>query len=267
MSCNKPLLLIAVFLFSANVAQAGQYYFPIIAAGFSNGAGTDQFWDTEILVTNPTSKNLNGFLTFYGPDGTALSVTLRFVPGTAPGSVSTDQFFQFAIPANGAWRAYTNEADILKTGWVELDTPDGEVSPVVVFSNNSRKSGLLSEGSVFPSYPATLQRLFSDYGPRSANIPQFTDTTVSDIGVAIANPTANSANITMRLLNSAGVKAQEIQITLPPFCSVSRFVHELFSGLTGFQGTLEIQSDIGVAALGLRFTGPIFTTIPVVTLQ
>ncbi len=259
-------LLALLWLFaSAQFAGAAQYYFPIIAAGFTPGS-TDQFYVTEFLVNNPNAQRVNGFLSFYGSDGMPLAVTLRLVPGGGTTSTQTDDFFEFAIPANGAWRAYTNESGSLKTGWVVLDTTEF-VSPVAVFSLNSRRSGLTSEASVFESIPATLQRIFGDVGQRSAFIPQFSDPAASDTGMAIANPNGDPANVTIRLLDSSGRAIQSARVTLQPFAFISKFLKEYFPNLLSFQGTVEMQSDQPVAALGLRFTGAVFTTIPVTVLQ
>ncbi len=261
----RALAALLWLLVSASFAGAAQYYFPIMAAGFTPGS-TDQFYVTEFLVNNPGTQRVNAYLSFYGSDGMPLTVTLRFVPGTGSTSTQTDNFFEFTIPGNGAWRAYTNETGTLKTGWVVLDT-DESVSPVTVFSLNSRRFGLTSEASVFESFPATLQRIFGDVGQRSAFIPQFSDPAASDTGMAIANPNGGPANVTIRLLDSSGRTIQSARVTLQPFAFISKFLKEYFPSLASFQGTVEVQSDQPVAALGLRFTGAVFTTIPVTVLQ
>ena len=70
-----------------------------------------------------------------------------------------DSLFTLSVPGNGTWRAYTNESNALKTGWVILDSTD-DLNPVAVFSLNSRTTGLLSEAAVFVSYPATQSSVF-----------------------------------------------------------------------------------------------------------
>src|SRR5438093_1752091 len=142
-----------------------------------------------------------------------------------------------------------------------LDTDDF-VNSMAIFSLNSRNLGLVSEAAVFDSDPATLQRIFADTGRRSAFITSLTDQTPSDTGIAIANANTQTAAVTVRLLDSAGQAAQTTTITLQPFASTSKFLKELFPGLSSFQGAVQMQSNVPVAALGLRFTGTIFTTFP-----
>ena len=76
-----------------------------------------------------------------------------------------------------------------------------------------------------------------------------------------------TAAVTVRLLDSAGQAAQTATITLQPFASTSKFLKELFPGLSSFQGAVQMQSNVPVAALGLRFTGTIFTTFPAAVLH
>ncbi len=141
------------------------------------------------------------------------------------------------------------------------------MDPVAIFSLNSRRSGLISEAAVFASDPAKVQRIFADVGRRSAYITTLTDSTASDTGIAIANTGAGPAALTIRLLDSAGRATQSTRATLAPLASTAKFLKELFPGLSSFQGVVELQSNVPVASLGLRFTGLVFTTLPVATVQ
>ena len=247
---------------SADFAGAAQYYFPIVAAGFTPGS-SDQFYVTEFVINNPSARRIDGQLSFFALDGSSMSVGLRVVPGS---TTSTESFFELSVPANGTWRAYTNETAALRTGWVILDTTE-DVNSIAVFSLNSRRSGLISEASVFPAFTGMIQRLLGDTGQRSASIALLTDQTISDTGIAIANGNSQAASVTIRLLDSSGRTTQSSRITLQPFSSTSKFLREFFAGLTSFQGTVEIQSYLPIAALGLRFTGAVFTTLPVSVIQ
>jgi hypothetical protein len=109
--------------------------------------------------------------------------------------------------------------------------------------------------------------MFGDSSRRSSQIPQLLDQTASNTGIAIANTNGQPASVTLRLLDSSGQGMQSTKVTLQPLASTSKFLTELFPALTTFQGTLEIQSDLPVTALGLRITGPIMTTLPVTILQ
>src|SRR2546421_12253206 len=100
MIARSLFLALCIVVFS-NSAVAAQYYFPIIATGFTS-AGSDQFYVTELIVNNPGNVKIDGFLTFYAADGTPLDVTLRFVPGTGGTPTSTEDLLQFTVPAQGA---------------------------------------------------------------------------------------------------------------------------------------------------------------------
>ena len=249
----------------SDFARAVDYYFPVMAAGFTS-AGSDTFYVTEFVINNPNRQRVTGFLSFYSPDGVPMDVGLRFVDGTGSSTTGTDSLFQVSIPAGGTFRAYTTETGVLKTGWVLLDS-DNFVNPLTVFSLNSRSTGLISEAAVLDSSPGRLQRLFADTLRRSSYISSLADTASSDTGIAIVNTSPQRAAVTIRLVDSTGRTTQTASITLTPLASTSRFLKEFFPALPAFQGAVELQSDVPVTSLGLRFTGAVFTTIPVAVVE
>lgn len=181
---------------------------------------------------------------------------LRIAQGSGSNSTTdSGSFFTATIEANGTFRAYTKAAGALKTGWAVVDADDF-VNTIAIFSLNSRSSGLISEATVFDAFSATRQRIFGDTYPKSTFITQFTNQTVSDTGIAIANTETRTARET-----------RSTRITLASLAATAKFLRELFSGLSSFQGTVELQSDVPVAVLGLRYTGAVFTTVPVSVLQ
>jgi hypothetical protein len=90
-----------------------------------------------------------------------------------------------------------------------------------------------------------------------------------DTGVAIVNPNAATARVVLTLNNEQGITIASRTITVAPRQQISRFVIELFFGtpelLSPFSGLLFITSDFPVGVLGLAFTGPSFTSLPVAT--
>jgi hypothetical protein len=86
------------------------------------------------------------------------------------------------------------------------------------------------------------------------------------IGVAIANPGADNA-VTMTLHDEDGsVVGSPVVVAVPSHQQVSKFLNELFgSGTigTGFRGSVRMQSANAFAAIGLHFSGPLFSTLPV----
>jgi hypothetical protein len=218
------------------------------------------------VINNPNSQRVTGSLSFFSTQGAPMQVGIRLPDGSGSSTTDTDNLFDISIPANGTWRAYTTDAGALKTGWVILEM-DNFVDSVAIFSLNSRNSGLISEAAVFASDTTTVQRIFADTGRRSAYITTLTDPTTSDTGIAIANSSPQPANLTIRLLDSAGRATQSTRVTLAPLTSTAKFLKELFPGLSSFQGAVEVQSNVPVASLGLRFTGLVFTTLPVAIVQ
>src|SRR5207244_12147214 len=95
--------------------------------------------------------------------------------------------FQMTLPANGAWRGYIVETEALKTGWAIINSDDA-VSPVAIFSLNSRATGLVSEAAVFESPAAAVQHLFADTTARRSIVTQLPpQTPASDTGLPTTN--------------------------------------------------------------------------------
>jgi hypothetical protein len=88
-----------------------------------------------------------------------------------------------------------------------------------------------------------------------------------NVGVAVANPADNAASLTMMLRGSSGLAAgNAVVLTLPAHQQFTKFVSEIFpgSGAEGLVGSLRIQSSSPVSVLGLRFSGVLISTLPVV---
>jgi len=120
-------------------------------------------------------------------------------------------------------------------------------------------NGILFRSSVLPSPMVTLTSVFTRTDPSSA----------IDTGLAIVNPNANTVTIVLRLNNDQGITIATRTIFVGGLQQISRFVTELFFGtpelLKPFSGLLFISSDFPVGVLGLTFTGPSFTALPVAT--
>jgi hypothetical protein len=86
------------------------------------------------------------------------------------------------------------------------------------------------------------------------------------VGVAIVNPGNNTNNVTLTLRDTNGtIAGSPIAVSLQPYQQLARLVHDLFpSDATGteFHGSLRLQSSTPFAALGLRFSGGDFSTLP-----
>jgi len=82
-------------------------------------------------------------------------------------------------------------------------------------------------------------------------------------GVAIANPGASSASITLDLVGRDGQIVASTTQTLSAGQHVARFTTELFGPLAAMAGRLQISSSTPVAAMALRFDSKLekFTTM------
>jgi hypothetical protein len=87
------------------------------------------------------------------------------------------------------------------------------------------------------------------------------------IGVALANPGSSDNAITMTLHDEDGsVVGSPVTVPVPARQQVAKFLHELFGADaigSGFRGSVRMQSATAFAAIGLRFSGTVFSTLPV----
>jgi len=91
----------------------------------------------------------------------------------------------------------------------------------------------------------------------------------TNTGVAIANPSTESASLILTLINETGAEVSRIESTLPAGAQLSRFITELFPTLdqNDFAGTIAVRSTqpIAIAALALSTDGAV--AIPVTPIE
>src|SRR5207247_3514424 len=106
----------------------------------------------------------------------------------------------------------------------------------------------LSEATVFSAPPNSTVRVVADQREGA------------QLGIAIAH---DSDQTVTYAISAAGVSGTG-SVTLPPRTSLSKFINELVPGVPANSAVqAEISSTNGmVNAIGLRFTGHVFTTIP-----
>ena len=91
-----------------------------------------------------------------------------------------------------------------------------------------------------------------------------------NLGLAIVNPGSAPTNVTLTLRRGGdGTTSSVKTITIGAHQQASQFISELFSDVAeipvDFDGSLAVTSTTPVATLGLRFRGPVFSTIPIVS--
>lgn len=224
------------------LAQAGSTttYFPQIA----NGAN---YFRTNIVIVNSSPAEASGQLRVFQSDGSPFELPLT--DGRRLSTISVQ------IPPRGAIVLTSTGEGSLQAGWAVLTTNIG-VAANAIFQTVSG-SRVLSEAGVSAS------RVFRRFAI-------FADTIgTARTGIAIANASASTANIRVRLFDRQGVErtTSPAQITLGPNQHISRFIDEILSsiaGITEFEGTALFESDADVSAVSLRldnFDLSVFTTL------
>src|SRR5262249_43686299 len=227
------------------------FYFPQIA----DGGDAASFWRTTIFITNPASIGTtpaNGSITLWTSSGAAFNTGFVDAAGTPVGSGNT---VPFALSGGETRKFSSTHAGPLAVGFATV-TADADVRGTAVFSE-ILSNNLFAEAGV-PSANAVLKQSI------------FVDTTAGfDTGVAFANPNPTPANITFRLFTPGGTKiGQDIKQTLATNQHNALFVSHLFAVSPPTTGTMQVISDVPVAAVALRFASTgIFTPLPPVPLD
>jgi phosphatidylserine/phosphatidylglycerophosphate/cardiolipin synthase-like enzyme len=111
---------------------------------------------------------------------------------------------------------------------------------------------LIMEASVFSAQPDTDLRL------------PVLEANAFKTGVAIVNLGSATSSVSLTLRAADGTVQQTVPVSLGSLQQTARFVSELFTGVSNFEGTMEITSTSPVASLALRQNvGGIFSTVPV----
>ncbi len=151
--------------------------------------------------------------------------------------------------------------------------PNIDVGYAIVTPTSTNKSGLVvfetfgairgldtTQAGVLPSTMTTRALLFVSLSGRLGR----------NLGVAIANPGAATATITLTLHNADGTPLATASVAVPSLHQTAQFVSQLFAGNSAvpkdFSGTMVVSSDEPVAIVGLRFRGVNFSTLPATNL-
>jgi hypothetical protein len=223
----------------ATDAATSFHVFPQIADGrFSDGTS----YRSTLLVANPSSSRATCNFRLHGMRTTFSG---RVVMG---GLTDT---FRFALDGS-AWDVAISAAETdFSSGYATLAC-DRPVTAQVLYSlhMNSVKA---SEATVFSSPPGKTVQFLADHRENSR------------LGIAVANDTDRSVTYSIVAKDSAGNVVRTAETTVSARSKTSGFVDELLSGLpSNFVGpvTIATADNSDVYAIGLRFTGPTFTTIP-----
>ena len=174
-------------------------------------------------------------------------------------ALSTILFLPAAVASQGA-------AQITRVGYAVVTPSIPTVTGMSVFETfvETLPQGTLEVG-LFPS-DLTMNAVLP------VEVSALTSTT---LGIAILNPNAGNATVTLMLRRPNGTPLTATTITISGRQQTSKFITELFPAPTGgsfstqplipaeFTGTLAISSNNPLSIVGLKFRGQNFSTIPV----
>lgn len=227
-------------------------YLPLLAF-FCSGSVCAQFGVTTQYF--PQAAAGGGAVTsfnIHNPGAVAASVRLEL--RTADGTNFHDS--TVTIPAGGTQTVSVGSGvSGLKVGWARLTATAGEFTASESFQLNVGGTELPRVG-VLPMSPASKLRFFG-----LVNV-------TSNTGIAVANPSdSNTANLSVRLLNSAGSVLLTTNTSLSPRGHSARFLNETpwFPGLVTFEGMVDVESTEPIILTMLRSDNSLLSAAPVIT--
>lgn len=204
--------------------------FPQFAEGrFSDGT----YYRSILLMSNPsTSISAACTLSLYGASGTGVSQAFTL----GPNQWNSDQ---------------TDGQTVFLSGFATVGC-NNPINTNLIYSYYAANGVKLGEATVFPSLSGSTVQLIADQREGSK------------LGIAIANDKAFAQTVTLRIGDSTGAVVATPTFTLAAHTSSARFLDELIGPgrPTVLLSQILISCSSGCAAIGLRYTGTVFTTIP-----
>jgi hypothetical protein len=247
---NRLSLVLLWVLFTA-VVSFGQT--PLYLPQLANGVQSDGvYWKTTFLITNTASPSSTGYgyVTFYylASNGGGFHPWPSDDPDCCLSATWT-------LAGGQTLKVVSDGTGPLTVGYTRVVRSE-TIAVTAVFSKYSSSGALISEASIPIADQLSKQAIFVD----SQN--------GFSTGVALVNPNAESATITLELVDAQGQSVgAPLQRSLAARNQVAAFVSELFPEARNLVGTMRITSSapIGVSALSFSPNG-VFTTVPTVVL-
>jgi len=205
-------------------------------------------WDTEFesdpvvlylpIVLSGTSSTAH--VNLANPTGMAMKLKLSlFRDGSAP--ISTELELKSAHSVRKNLADFFDELDVADpvSGWLMLESDTEGISATVDLEFPKSMTSIS-----FQDRPSN--RLIFSHQASSGGL---------STGLAILNPTLETAQVTMELYSAAGELIDTAQFSLEPRSRVSRLVNEFFSGpVPDVGGYIEVHSDQPLAGIETLFT-------------
>jgi len=211
-----------------------------VFAQFADGRFSDgTFYRSTVMVS---SDNLNP---------TNCTATLRGLTVSGFGDGTRRSF----TVASGGWNIYKSPgSQDFRGGYLTLNC-SLPVTAQVLYSFVSPSGIVISEATVFSSPPASYAQLLTDQ--RSS----------AQLGIAIANDGTTTKEFVIVVIDATDTEIGRRSVQIAGGSQIARFLNELISVPADYVGQVVIYTNsndtLDVYAIGLRFTGAAFTTIPV----
>jgi hypothetical protein len=171
----------------------------------------------------------------------------------------------FSLSDKGATSSITSGSGSASTGYARILPNVGSTTPTGVAIFGYGPSGILVTEAGVPASPLIQQgRLYAEVGPSGRN------GFGTDVGIAIANPSSQTATITFSYTDSNGVDGVSGSYSLPPGQQLAKYLEEApWNVPLNFKGTFTFRSTVSISVVALQLYNnernePLITTLPVI---
>jgi hypothetical protein len=237
------LLVLWLFASSPVLAQTTEYFVPQVVDG---GLG----YRTLFTVTNLSASTIAQFYIQVTLDSGSPAAIL-----TVPGQGSPQSNATITVQPGGQVTLTTYGGSSLSVGWADI-TSSSSIGVSAVFMVVDGTGNVTSAAGILPQPSQTTTTLVGLIKP------------FAKTGLAVLNPSSSAAaHLTFQLFNTTGNQVSTTKaLTINPRGKIAQFFDEgqLFVGVTDFDGSVSITSDIPVQILSLRLDFPSnnLTTLP-----
>jgi IPT/TIG domain len=234
------ILCLGSVAFAQNDGRATTHVF----AQFADGRfGDGTYYRSALYISNPSSTASGACtVTLFG-----MVTSLE----NASGALVSAGAFSVSISGD-SWGIFrTLGTSTFQSGYATVSCTVS-VNAVVIYSYYSATGIKLSEAAVFSSSPGTSLQILSDHRGGGK------------LGIAIVNDTDSTATATITAANQSGQTVGSKAVTMPGRSQYVKFLDEMLPGLPADHLGQVIVTSSGpqLGAIGLRYTGTAFTTIP-----
>ena len=202
---------------------------PILVPYFADGGG----WKTSVILVNPTDSKLNGTGQFFTSAGTVLSAK-----------------FSYSIPGHASFKLVTSGlGSTIQTGSLSINPDSGNSAPAALNVFSYKPASVTVTEAGVASLTASAFRMYV----KIDGLPG--DPLSIQSGIAVANPYATPATLTLELYQSNGASTGLVStVNVPARGQIAKFFIDIFPSVAlPFEGLVRIVTNTpGVAAVGLR---------------